>query len=80
MIRQTYQCQSISFTVKLNLDALNFYTESHHHNHDHGASEHARQAGPLWKVGLLHPSYWVLFHSWGHSCKLWPRTLLKDTR
>lgn len=57
-----------------------FYTVSHHHNDDHGASEHARQAGLLWKVGLLHPSYWVLLHSWGHSCKLWPRTLLRDTR
>lgn len=54
-----------------------FHKVSHHHNDDHGASEHAGQPGLLWKVGLFDPSHWVFLHSWGHGYKLRPRTLLR---
>lgn len=52
---------------------------AHHHYDDHGAGEHARQPGLFWEVGLFDPSHWILLHSRGHGCKLWPRTLLKDS-
>lgn len=51
---------------------------SHHHNDDHGASEHAGQPGLLWKIGLFDASHRVFLHCRGHGGKLWTRTLLRE--
>lgn len=48
----------------------------HHHDDDHGASDHAGQAGLLWEVGLLDPGHWVWLHGGGHGCELRPWALL----
>lgn len=48
----------------------------HHHDDDHGASDHAGQPGLLWEVGLFDPGHRVWLHGGGHGCELGPWTLL----
>lgn len=48
----------------------------HHHDDDHGASDHAGQPGLLREVRLFDSSHRVRLHGGGHGGELWPWTLL----